>query len=67
MEKIVNFLTVDEAAAEIRSCRNTVYAAVARGEIPSVRIGRKILIPAAWVRQKAAVPDASASDEGATL
>ena len=30
----------------------TLYAGVARGEIPHVRIGRRILVPGAWVRAK---------------
>ncbi len=38
-------LTVTEAAELLRLARNTVYAAAARGEIPSVRVGRRLLIP----------------------
>ena len=29
----------------------TIYAAIARGEIPTVKVGRKVLIPTAWVRR----------------
>jgi excisionase family DNA binding protein len=35
----------------------TVYAAIANGEIPVVRVGRKILVPTAWVRRAMALDD----------
>jgi excisionase family DNA binding protein len=38
-------LTVDEAAEVLRIGKNTAYAAVADGSLPSVRIGRVIRIP----------------------
>jgi excisionase family DNA binding protein len=38
-------LTVREAAGILRVGRNQLYQAVARGEIPAVRIGRTIRIP----------------------
>ena len=38
-------LTVTEAARLLRLSRNSAYAAVARGELPSVRVGRRLLIP----------------------
>jgi excisionase family DNA binding protein len=37
--------TVDEPAALLRVSRNLAYAAVASGEIPSIKIGRRILVP----------------------
>jgi excisionase family DNA binding protein len=40
-------LTPDEAAKELRLSRNAIYQAIAKGEVPSVRIGRKILVPRA--------------------
>jgi excisionase family DNA binding protein len=46
-------LTVDEAHALIgkKVSRGSFYAAVNRGEIPSIRLGRRILIPRhAWKR-----------------
>ena len=48
-----DFLSVDEVARALRMNRNTVYRAVALGQIPSVRIGRKIRIPAAWLELEA--------------
>lgn len=38
-------LSVDEAAALIGVSRDLVYDLVARGEIPSVRLGRRIVVP----------------------
>ena len=38
-------LTVDETARALRISRTSAYEAVRTGEIPSVRIGRRILVP----------------------
>ncbi len=38
-------LTVEEAAKILRISRNSAYEAVKRGDIPSVRIGRRVLVP----------------------
>jgi excisionase family DNA binding protein len=40
-------LTVEEAASTLGISRATAYEAVSRGEIPCIRIGRRILIPKA--------------------
>ncbi len=40
-------LTVEEAARVLRIGRNSAYEAIARGDIPSVRIGGRVLIPSA--------------------
>ena len=52
-------LTVDEAAALLRTTRKAVYAMVERSQIPGViRIGRRVLFRAAdllhWLDQKCA-------------
>lgn len=56
-------LTVDEIIPFVRLSRNGTYQAVERGEIPSIRIGRRILIPTAAFRRllgmDAAAPEAS--------
>ncbi len=40
-------LTVEEAAATLGISRAGAYDAVRRGEIPSIRIGRRVLVPRA--------------------
>jgi excisionase family DNA binding protein len=38
-------LTVEEARKRLRIGRNAIYDAIARSEVPSIRLGRKILVP----------------------
>lgn len=38
-------LTVEEAAKELGLGKNAAYEGVRSGQIPSVRIGRRILVP----------------------
>jgi len=40
-----DILTVAEAGRCLRLGRNSAYEAIRRGEIPSVRMGRRILVP----------------------
>jgi excisionase family DNA binding protein len=40
-------LTVEEAAATLGISRAFAYEAVRRGDIPSIRIGRRVLVPQA--------------------
>ena len=40
-------LTVPEAAKLVRVGSRTYYAAAARGEVPAVRIGRRLVVPGA--------------------
>lgn len=40
-------LTIEEAAQLMRIGRNSAYEAARRGEIPTVRIGRRLLVPRA--------------------
>jgi len=49
------FNTVDEVVKKLKTNRKTVYDAIARKEIPVIRIGRSIRIPNAWLRRAAAV------------
>lgn len=37
--------TVDQAAELLGIGRNTAYEAVRRGEIPTIKIGRRLLVP----------------------
>jgi len=40
-------LTVPEAARLVRVSARSYYQAAARGEVPAVRIGRRIVVPGA--------------------
>jgi excisionase family DNA binding protein len=39
--------TIDEAAKILGICRNKAYQAARRGEIPTLRIGKRLLVPLA--------------------
>ena len=45
-------LSVEEARAMLGLSRGLMYEAVRRGEIPSIRVGRRILIPSAALLRK---------------
>jgi excisionase family DNA binding protein len=47
------------ALKRLKTNRKTVYDAIARKEIPVVRIGRVLRVPAAWLRRAAAMTDAA--------
>ena len=59
--------TVTEAAETLGLSVDAVYEGVRRGEIPSVRIGRRIVIPRrrfeAWLNGRDAVVESSAMVE----
>ena len=40
-------LTVDEAARILGVGRNSAYQAIARGELPVIRVGKRLLVPKA--------------------
>jgi excisionase family DNA binding protein len=50
----VPLLSVDEVVAVFggRLSRSAVYDAIHRGELPSVRLGRRVLVPTAALRRK---------------
>ena len=45
-------MTVDEACPFYGLSRGAMFAAVRNGEIPSIRVGRRILLPTAAVRRQ---------------
>ena len=47
------FLTVPEAAAVLRLGKSACYDAITRGQIPSVRFGRKLRVPRGAILQLA--------------
>jgi excisionase family DNA binding protein len=44
-EALPAVLTMDEAAVLLRIGRNSAYEAARRGEIPTIRLGRRLLVP----------------------
>lgn len=44
-DELPDCLTVEEAAKVLRIGRNLAYEAVQTGEIPSIKIGRRIIVP----------------------
>lgn len=45
LDDLPDVLTVEEAGRVLRLGRNSAYAAAADGRIPTVRIGRRKLVP----------------------
>ncbi len=50
-DQLPALLTVDEARRVLRLGRNSMYDAVKRGEIPSLRIGRRLFVPKARLKR----------------
>lgn len=44
-------LTVDETRVLLKISRTATYEAIRRGEIPSIRIGRRVLVPMAGLKE----------------
>jgi excisionase family DNA binding protein len=61
MDKLT--VTVSEAAQLLGVSRMTAYSAVREGTIPSLRIGRRVLVPRAALERL--VDRAEAADRGA--
>ena len=47
IESLPATITVEQAAEILGISRSAAYRAVARGEIPVIRIGRRLLVPTA--------------------
>lgn len=57
-------ITVDEAAELLGVSRSTAYSLVRQGELPSLRLGRRIVVP---VRRLLALLDAGPPRDGMTF
>lgn len=44
-------MTIDEAREFVGLSRSSAYAAAASGELPTIRIGRRLLVPTAALRR----------------
>ncbi|MFY9292613.1 MAG: helix-turn-helix domain-containing protein [Methylorubrum rhodinum] len=49
-------ISVEEAGRRLGVSRNTAYEAAGRGEIPTIRIGRRMLVPLAAFERLLEVP-----------
>ena len=65
MKKKPRTYTVDEAAELLGIGRNGAYEGVRSGQIPSIRIGKRILVPKAALERMLAGKDESAAPEAA--
>lgn len=63
MDKGKLTLTVDEAARCLGIGRNSAYEAIARGEIPVVRIGKRLLVPRVGLEKLLAGTTKNTSEE----
>jgi excisionase family DNA binding protein len=54
-------LTVAEVAARLGLSRNGAYEAVWAGQIPSIRIGRRVLVPRAALERMLEAPSHAAA------
>ena len=55
-------LTVDQAAEVLGISRSSAYRAANANEIPTLRIGHRILVPAARLRELLQVPSGQAEN-----
>ena len=60
MERLT--LTVAEAAKVLGIGRGTAYEAVRTGQLPALRVGRRLLVPVAALKQKLGNPAAFTDD-----
>lgn len=44
-------MTVDETASVLGVSRSTAYESIRTGDIPSIRLGRRLVVPTAAVRK----------------
>jgi excisionase family DNA binding protein len=47
IDDLPEVLTVDETARYLRISRALAFAAISRGDLPAVRVGRRLLVPRA--------------------
>jgi len=63
MKKVRLTLTVSETAKILGLGRNSAYEAVARGEIPVVKVGKRLLVPKAALEKMLRDPKALNPDQ----
>ena len=58
-------LTVEEAAGMLRISRGLAYEMVRSGRLPSIRLGRRLLVPRSALESMLGNPDKPRSEPGA--
>jgi excisionase family DNA binding protein len=58
-------LTIEEAAALLGIGRSSAYNAAARGDIPTLRLGRRLLVPSAKLLAMLGIEAGDDGDDGA--
>ena len=57
-------ITVEEAARILGISRGSAYEAVRRGDIPTIRIGKRLIVPVAALGRMLAVGQAEPTGDG---
>lgn len=56
MTQLPTTLTVEQTATLLDIARGSAYRGVKRGEIPAVRVGRRILVPVGALADRFSIP-----------
>jgi excisionase family DNA binding protein len=56
-------VTIEEAAIALGIGRNSAYAAAHTGEIPTIRVGKRFLVPLAALESMLSAPDRNTAAE----
>jgi excisionase family DNA binding protein len=59
-------VTVEQAAKLLGIGRSTAYELVQAGDIPSLRLGRRIVVPSAYIARVAGLTHSTSPDTSAT-
>jgi hypothetical protein len=54
-------VSVELAGKALGIQRSSAYAAIRSGELPHIRIGRRIAVPTAWLRQQLQISEQQAA------
>ena len=49
IDELPEVLTIDETARFLRISRGLAYEGARRGDLPTVRVGRRLLVPRIWL------------------
>jgi excisionase family DNA binding protein len=58
-------MTIDEARTALRLSRSSAYDAARSGDLPTVRVGRRLLVPTAALRRMLQLDEVGGSSDAA--